>query len=57
MKNNNMFIDLDNIDVETIERIEFKYEKGNAYAIVYHVYKHRGTFLTKVSIEEAEKYL
>jgi len=57
MKNNNMFIDLDNIDVETIERIEFKYEKGNAYAIVYHVYKHIGIFLTKVSIDEAEKYL
>ena len=51
MKYKDMFIDLDNIDVETIERIEFKYETGKEpYAIVYHVYKHRGTFLTKVSV-------
>ena len=58
MKYKDMFIDLDNIDVETIERIEFKYETGKEpYAIVYHVYKHRGTFLTKVSVEEAENYL
>ena len=51
-------IKLDDIDIDTIERIEFRKDEGKEpCAVVYHVYKHRGTFITEISIEKAEEYL
>ena len=52
------YIKLDDIDIDTIERIEFRKDEGEEpCAVVYHVYKHKGTFITEISIEKAEEYL
>ena len=51
-------IKLDDIDVDTIERIEFDIDSdGKPFAVVYHVYKHRGNYITETTLEKGEEYL